>query len=146
MKRDESAVGTTERHAVRWPSRILLSAPDGRTRDMLATAFLSDGYEVAETDSGTETLEYLSLVTQCRLRVPDVIVLALWLKNCSAIRVARAMREAAWSTPVLVLGRVPSPLLHELGNTRAIRPDVHVDELRAAVLEAHVAPSAAYAS
>ncbi len=117
---------------------IFVAEDDEFMRKLLVTTLASDGYSVREAASGTELLELLAHVTP--LDKPDLIVADVSMPGYSGLKVLRAIREAGWATPVILITANRDAQLRQdavdFGVTEFMHKPFDMADLRVAVVNA----------
>jgi CheY-like chemotaxis protein len=93
------------------PARVLLAEDDDDMRTLLAEELRGDGYEVLEAKDGTEMELRLKSVRHVPLKAPDVIVMDVRMPGHSGLEILAALRQAEWTTPVVLITGFPDPKL-----------------------------------
>lgn len=128
--------GVYPSHVAR-PPRVILAEDDDEMRALLAEELRHDGYEVLEARDGIEMEMRLRSVRHCPLAAPDVIVMDQRMPGHSGIEILREIRDAKWSTPVLLITGFPEDELIEAAaalDARVFGKPFDIDDLRFAVL------------
>jgi CheY-like chemotaxis protein len=110
-------------------ARVFVAEDDAAMRSMVVWALLNDGHEVYEVASGEELLSLMGAVTSGRGAEAlnpacgvDLIVLDHRMPTIKGLTVARRLRRAQWSVPLILMTAFPSD---ELVN-EAHQLNVHV--------------------
>lgn len=124
-------------------ARVILGEDDDEMRAVLAEELRRDGYEVLEAKDGTEMELRLKSVRHCPLKAPDVIVMDIRMPGHSGLEILKAVRQAQWTTPVMLITGFPDASL--LADARDLDAEVFgkpfdVDALREAVHAYREAP------
>lgn len=119
------------------PARVLLAEDDPDMRRLLAEELRRDGYEVLEAKDGKEMELRLKSVRHCPLKAPDVIIMDVRMPGHSGLEILAALRQAQWTTPVVLITGFPDPSL--IASAHALQAEVFgkpfdIDALRVAVL------------
>ena len=91
--------------------RVFLAEEDPSVRRLLAKMLREDGYEVLESADGSELLDRLA--TSLLEDGPfgrfdmDIIIADTCMPGCRGIDVLAGLRQAAWRTPVILMGGRP---------------------------------------
>jgi DNA-binding response OmpR family regulator len=108
---------------------VFVAEDDAAMRSMVVSALLNDGHEVYEAATGEELLRLMGAVTcgRCDEAVNpacgvDLVVLDHRMPALKGLTVARWLRRAQWSVPLILMTAFPSD---ELVN-EAHRLNVHV--------------------
>lgn len=83
--------------------RIFIGQPDDKLRWFLEEQLRADGYEVFGSRNGRETLVALGAMRRLPFCLPDVIILDLHMASHSGIAILGALRDAGWTTPVVLI-------------------------------------------
>ena len=130
----ERAMDTRSNEAARaWRrsvrARVFVAEDDAAMRSMVVWALLNDGHEVYEAASGEELLSLVGAVAGGRRAESvnqgggvDLIVLDHRMPAIKGLTVARRLRRAQWSVPLILMTAFPSD---ELVN-EAHQLNVHV--------------------
>ena len=128
---------STER--VRQP-RIIVADQDREIRHVVSRALRADGYMVFEASSGVDLLDHIStaLLATRHNDKPDAIIMALWMPGISGLSILSGLRDAKWSTPILLLtGHLDRELRESYqrhGASAIFEKPFDVDDLRTVVL------------
>ena len=91
--------------------RVFLAEEDLSVRRLLAKVLREDGYEVLESEDGSDLLDRLatSLLDDGPLGLLDldIIIADTSMSGCRGIDVLAGLREAAWRTPVILMSGRP---------------------------------------
>ena len=117
---------------------IFVAEDDEHMRQLLVLTLASDGYECREAESGTALLDLLAHVTP--LDKPDLIVADVSMPGYSGLKILGAIRDAGWSTPVILITAARDEQLREeavsRGVTAFMQKPFDMADLRVAVLAA----------
>jgi DNA-binding response OmpR family regulator len=86
-----------------YPTRVLVADDDDDVRSALTAALADDGHEVIGLENGTQVIECLGIFSRDGLRPPDLLALDVRMPGPSGVDLLEALREAGWTTPVLVM-------------------------------------------
>lgn len=97
-----------------WPRelerapRVLVAEDDRDLRYLIVARMQRESYDVLEAGSGTEILAILTEIARARARdVLDLLVMDVRMPGASGLEIARAIRNAAWRTPILLITAFP---------------------------------------
>ena len=122
--------------------RVLLAEDDREMRSLLAWALVEEGYDVVETGSGFELMDYLeSRLLDARMggRLLDVdLVLSdQRMPGCSGMDILACLRRYDRVTPFILITAFGDPLMHaqarELGASLVIDKPFDFDEVIALI-------------
>jgi DNA-binding response OmpR family regulator len=121
-----SEAASAWRRSVR--ARVFVAEDDAALRNMVVSALLNDGHEVYEAASGDALLRLMGAITSehdTAVHPPcgvDLVVLDQRMPGIEGMSVARRLRRAHWSVPLILMTAFPSDELV----TKAHRLNVHV--------------------
>jgi DNA-binding response OmpR family regulator len=118
----------------------LVAEDDPDLCETLELLLSSSGYRVASVDDGADLLAYLEAARRHPewVRWPDVVITDIRMPRASGIQVLEWLREADWSTPVILIsgfatdetadeaGRLGAALLRKPFSLRDLRERVMV--------------------
>jgi len=114
---------------------ILLVEDDAAFRDLVAEQLREAGYEVIETRSGGELLEYVQrlLAPGARGRRPDLIVSDARMRGLSGFDLMAGLKLAGYGVPVIFITALGSDAVQEhageLGVVAVLDMPIELDEL-----------------
>jgi DNA-binding response OmpR family regulator len=119
------------------PPTILLAEDDHALRQLVAGVLRADGFHVLEAPNGTSLLDHVgTAILRGRGDHPvDLVITDIRMPGRSGLDVVAGLREADWSTPILVVTAFGSPDVREealrLGALALIDKPFDLIELRA---------------
>ena len=123
------------------PARILLAEDDGDLRELLATAFREDGFDVIEAPDGRALLDCLAeaLSLDGNLDAFDVIVSDIRMPVYTALDIMDGVRTVLHNSRVILTTAFGDRSTHErakqLGAAAVFDKPFDIDELRLAVYD-----------
>lgn len=118
------------------PPTILLAEDDHALRQLVARVLRSDGFHVVEAANGTSLLDHVgtAILHGRGDRPVDLVITDIRMPGRSGLDVVAGLREADWSTPILVVTAFGSPETRDealrLGALALIDKPFDVFELR----------------
>jgi two-component system cell cycle sensor histidine kinase/response regulator CckA len=102
-------------------ARVFVAEDDAAMRNLVVSTLLNDGHEVYEAASGEELLRLMGAIAVGRraeaVNPPcgvDLVVLDHRMPVIKGLSVARRLRRARWSVPLILMTAFPSDeLVHE---------------------------------
>lgn len=119
--------------------RVLLAEDDNAMRRMLASILQQDGYEVIQARNGAQLFDLMNsqLIYACDRAAVDLIISDIRMPEMSGLEVLAALRDADWSTPVILLTAFGEQTTRDealrLGAQAIFSKPFDIDELRATV-------------
>jgi CheY-like chemotaxis protein len=86
------------------PKRVMVAEDDPEMRRLVADAIRKDGYEVVEVPDGGRLL--VRVTDECfreKMHTIDLIVSDVRMPICSGLEIVRAIRDAGWTVPVILM-------------------------------------------
>jgi two-component system response regulator (stage 0 sporulation protein F) len=123
------------------PARILLAEDDSALRELLATAFREDGFDVVEASDGRALLDCLAeaLSIDGNLEAFDVIVSDIRMPVYTALDIMDGVRTVLSNSKVILTTAFGDKSTHEraaqLGAAAVFDKPFDIDELRLAVYD-----------
>ena len=125
---------------LRARKRVFLSDDDDDMRALLSHVLASDGFEVIESRDGLDTMNRLQDACDGAEGLPDLLILDVLMPHYSGLGVLTALRQAHWSTPVIVMTGFAHESVatraRQLGAVAVFRKPFDLDDLRTAALNA----------
>jgi CheY-like chemotaxis protein len=115
-----------EDRAVR--ARVLVVEDDESLRLLIIARMRREGFEVIEAESGTEALEVLATLSRSQRPQEqlDLLVMDVRIPGATGIEIARMLRGAGWTVPVVLITAFPDRELlaeaSQLGFTVLAKP------------------------
>ena len=110
----ESEIDEFEDEAPTYPglrelrARILVVEDDEHLRELIVTRMRREAFDVVEAGSGYEALEVLDLVARGATADDlDLLVMDVRMPGTSGLEIARMLRAAHWTVPVLLITAFP---------------------------------------
>jgi len=125
---------------------ILVADDDQDMREEISRVLGRDNFQIIEMDSGDRLLRYLRgcVVSDGRVRIPDVIVSDIRMPGCSGLDVLRALRDMSVDIPVILMTAFGDAVTHQeakqLGAMATFDKPFDANDLRVAVLSACSSP------
>jgi len=97
------------------PARVLVAEDDDDMRRLVVRALREEGFDVVDVRSGWELLDYVGLQIELHGRggpPPDLIVSDVRMDGVTGLEVLAGLREASWSTPVILITAFGDAELH----------------------------------
>jgi two-component system, response regulator, stage 0 sporulation protein F len=139
-RRQPTESNPLEPRPVRARRRVLLSDDDDDMRVLLSHMLTIDGFEVVESKDGLDTMNRLQDACDGAQGLPDLLILDVLMPHYSGLGVLTALRQAHWSTPVIVMTSFAHESVatraRQLGAVAVFRKPFDVDDLRTAALNA----------
>jgi len=127
-------------------ARVLVAEDDVDMRAMITAALRADGYVVFEASNGVELLDAIAtgLISRRDEDRFDVVLSDVRMPRLNGIDVITQLREASWSTPVIIMTASGDATflarLRALG-IRLLEKPFGLDDLRLAIASAISSPS-----
>jgi two-component system, response regulator, stage 0 sporulation protein F len=121
---------------------ILVADDDRDMREEVSEALRREGYLAIAFESGDQLIEYVrgSVVSEGRVRMPDVIVSDVRMPGCTGFEVLKAVREIPCDAPVVLMTAFGDPEIHREAQQRGaivtLDKPFEADALRDAMLTA----------
>ncbi len=115
--------------------RLLLAEDDDEIRTTLADIFALDGYQVTAAPDGTLLVQYLERARDAQ-QIPHVLVLDHRMPGVSGLEIARALREAGWPIPIIMITAFAGDIeaiARNAGADAVFQKPFDADDLRTAV-------------
>jgi CheY-like chemotaxis protein len=117
---------------------ILLAEDHVEMRHYLYAELRADGHHVHTTGDGREMMNALTSLSELPIVMLDVIIMDVRMPGCSGLQILAALREARWTTPVILITAFGEKQLHEeamrLGAAVVFDKPFDVDDLKTALL------------
>ncbi len=90
-------------------ARVLVVEDDESLRQLIIARMRREGFEVIEADSGSEALEVLALSSRSKRAHEqlDLLVMDVRMPGATGIEIARMLRAAGWTVPVVLITAFP---------------------------------------
>jgi two-component system, response regulator, stage 0 sporulation protein F len=134
-------VSTLTQHPRTAPARVLLAEDDRDLRELLATAFREDGFDVVEASDGRALLDCLAqaLSADGNLESFDVIVSDIRMPAYTALDIMEGVRSVLRRSRIILTTAFGDRATHErakeLGAAAVFDKPFDIDELRLAVYD-----------
>lgn len=116
---------------------ILLAEDHAEMRHYLYAELRADGHRVHTTADGHEMMNALTSLSELPIVMPDAIIMDVRMPGCSGLQILAALREAGWTTPVILITAFGETKLHEeaarLGAAAVFDKPFDVDDLKTAL-------------
>jgi CheY-like chemotaxis protein len=103
-------------------ARVLVAEDDPELRNLVVYTLVNDGYEVYEAASGDAVVRLLEPGSS--LPAPsavDLIILDHKMPRVTGLEVAKRLRDASWSTPLILITAFPARALLDEARSLAVR-------------------------
>lgn len=108
--------GQWSRQALAKRPRVIVAEDEADVRQLVAVALRGLGYQIIEARTGAELLDELGdgLLQEDLAARPDLIISDIRMPGLTGIEILAGLRQAEWSTPILLMTAYADPETREL--------------------------------